>query len=214
MKMTEMGIETLEVAGIYPAILGMRNPLDSWDRMDSEGDEWCYGGVMVGEKDMVLAKKLIKAGGEHRKFLRQIQVWANVNMPRYIWQEVDTYKFGTKNSCSTMHTIMKTPITIENFYLGQDPIMGTVRLFEDSIIPQLNFFRERYLEEKDYRYVVEMKLILPESFLQMRTWNTNYEELRNIYHQRKYHKLTEEWGTVCNWISTLPYSQELILDTK
>lgn len=208
--------EVLEVGGIYSAIQGMRNPMNSWDKSDSEVsyvdvDRLVYREI-IGENDMILAKKLINAGAEHRKFLRQIQVWCDISLPRYVWQELDTYKFGTKNSCSTMHTIMKKPITIDNFYIGSDPIIMTDRLLRERIIPDLNYFRDLYLETKDYRWVIEMKRILPESFIQMRTWNTNYEELLNIYHQRKHHKLKEEWKVVLDFIEELPYFKELCLE--
>lgn len=161
---------------------------------------------------MILAKKLVNAGGEHRKFLRQIQVWCDISLPRYIFQELDTYKFGTKNSCSTMHTIMKKEISLEKFYLGEDPIIMTVEHLEKHTIPTLNNFRHLYLEDKDYRWVKEMKRILPESFVQMRTWNTNYEELLNIYKQRKNHKLNHEWDVVLKFIESLPYFKEMCLN--
>lgn len=212
--MNNIGVRTLEVAGIYSAIMGMRNPLNSWVKSDSENQY--EGGVnrfepIIGPDDMILAKKLIKAGTEHRKFLRQIQVWADVTMPRYIWQELDTYKFGTKNSCSTMHTIMKQEITRNDFYIGESH-----GIIIDSLVASmdiLNILRDKYLQTKDYKYVIDMKRILPESFIQLRTWNTNYEELANIYHQRKHHKLKEEWGIICKWIEELPYFKEMILDT-
>ena len=200
-------VRTLEVAGIYPAIFGMRNPLNSWTKSDSYEDIR----DVIGTDDMILAKKLIKAGTEHRKFLRQIQVWADVFMPRYVWQELDTYKFGTKNSCSTMYTIMKNEITMDDFYIGEPS-----GIMYDSLVTSidiLNILRDKYLQTKDYKYVIDMKRILPESFIQLRTWNTNYEELANIYHQRNHHKLKEEWGIICQWIEELPYFKEMILDT-
>ena len=212
--MCNIFVDTLEVAGLYPAIMGMRNPKDSWEKSDSGYEYNNYyqqQEEVLGEQDLILAQKLIKAGSEHRKFMRQIQVWADVIMPRYIWQELDTYKFGTKNSCSTMHTIMKKPITMNDFYLGSDPIIMTTKLFQENIIPDLNYFRDLYLESKDYRWVKEMKRVLPESFIQMRTWNTNYEELRNIYWQRKNHRLNQEWTIIIEWIESLPYAEELIL---
>ena len=135
-------------------------------------------------------------------------------MPRYWWSEADTYKFGTKNSCSTMHTLFKKEITLDDFYLGQDPIVMTVQQMENHTIPLLNILRDLYQKDKDYRWVVEMKRNLPESFIQLRTWNTNYEELMNMYHQRKHHRLTEEWIDIfCKWCESLPYFQELCIDT-
>lgn len=212
--MGEIGIELLEVAGIFSAIQGMRNPLNSHDRMDSGfmTPMSTPNNVIIGEKDMVLAKKLINAGTEHRKFLRQIQVWANISIPRYVWQELDTYKFGSKNSESTMHTIMKQPLTMDNFYIGKDPIVMTSNFLELQTIPILNNLRDLYIQDKDYRWVIEMKRILPESFIQMRTWNTNYEELMNIYHQRKHHKLSEEWRVFLEFCESLPYFHEMCID--
>lgn len=202
----KMKIEILDVAGIHSAIWGMRNPLNSHHLSDTSIHE-------IGEADMVLAKKLVKAGGEHRKFLRQIQVWFDVTVPRYLWQELDTYKFGTKNSESTMHTLHKREFELSDFYIGDDPIVGTANYLELYVIPKLNEYRQYYLKDKDYRWIIEMKRILPESFLQRRTWNTNYEELLNIYYQRRHHRLKEEWGIILDVIEELPYFQEMILDT-
>lgn len=409
-----MNIKTLEVAGIYPALQGMRLPMMS--RAKSDTLPSMEGVCAIGDADMGLCKRLIKGGSEHAKYLRMIQVWADVDMPRYIWQEMDTYKFGVKNSESTMHTIMKSPITIENFVVderikeilkekdskhkkfefkcnllkGEKEIIktftvngyeysisntgqvwanqkvveysdGRVRFYPtkllkisqnsgeyfsvrlggrkgklylihrliaenfidnpkglpyvnhidgdkgncsihnlewctqaennahahetglnkpsdyakykayivnrkltcsqmkeiknmykngetqkeiakkfnvkqgtiseiirdtgtkeaelyeeamvwETLINRLNELRLLYLDTKDYNYVVRIKRILPEGFLQMRTWNTNYAELRNIYHQRKNHRLKEEWRDIfCKWVETLPYAKELII---
>lgn len=207
--MSNVWVKSTEVAGIYPAIKGMRNALDSWGKSDSYITP-ITNEVIICEKDMILAKKLINAGGEHRKFLRQIQVWCDIQLPRYIWQELDTYKFGVKNSRSTMHTIMKKEITIEDFYLGESPSTMTKDLFE-YVVSRLNYLRGQYLSTKDYDYVKQMKRILPESFLQMRTWNTNYEELLNVYKQRRNHKLNDEWSIVIKWIENLPFFREMCL---
>jgi len=206
-------ITTEEVAGFYPALYGMRNPYNSWDKMDSWSSEPDLFGetFVIGENDMKLAKKLIAGGSEHRKFLRQIQVWANVRMPRYWWSEADTYKFGTKNSCSTMHKLHDKEFTIDDFYLG-DFSNGVYKEMFESTCEVLNKFRDMYKETGDFQYVIAMKRMLPESYIQMRTWNTNYEELMNIYHQRKPHRLKEEWGVFCDWSLSLPYFRELCVD--
>ena len=203
-------IETLEIAGFYPALYGMRNPFNSHDKMDSwSGEPDLFGETFViGENDMKLAKKLIRGGSEHRKFLRQIQVWSNVRMPRYWWSEADTYKFGTKNSESTMHTLHKREFSKEDFYLGEMD-KGTYGQAFEAIVGLLNNLRDGYIETNDYQYVIAMKRMLPESFIQTRTWNTNYEELMNMYHQRKSHRLKEEWGVFIDWCESLPYFQEL-----
>ena len=205
--MSNIGIQTTEVAGFKSSIRGMRNPMDSWSKSDSK----LWDPIILGEEDLILAKKLIAGGPEHCKFLRQIQVWANVSMPRYWWQEADTYKFGTKNSCSTMHTMHKVGFSRKDFYLGESILPSTLNTIE-YIIDQLNYLRKKYLETKEYKYIIEMKRILPESFVQMRTWNTNYAEIMNMYHQRKSHRLTEEWvDTFCGWCKTLPYFEELCI---
>lgn len=206
---SNINVNNIEVAGIKSALRGSRNPLDSWNRIDSYTDS--SGEFIIGEADMVLAKKLVNAGVEHRKFLRQVQVWCDIALPRYVWQELDTYMFGTKNSCSTIHTIMKKDITIDDFYLGEDPIIMVVTHLEEYTIPLLNKLRRLYVKSKDYRWVKEMKRVLPESFIQMRTWNTNYEELLNVYKQRRHHKLNEEWGAVIDFIEDLPYFKEMCL---
>lgn len=206
-------VETLEIAGFYPALYGMRQPMNSHDKMDSfSGEPDLFGETFViGENDMKLAKKLIKGGSEHRKFLRQIQVWADVAVPRYLWQELDTYKFGTKNSESTIHTLHKREFSVDDFYLG-DMDNGVYRQVFEGVVGILNNLRVGYLEENDYKYVIAMKRLLPESFIQTRTWNTNYEELMNIYHQRRGHRLSQEWGMICDWIESLPYFKELCID--
>jgi len=207
-----MKIETLEVSGFIPALHGMRNPKNSWDRGASV--QYAHDGIIIGYADMKLAQQLVVAGTEHSKFMRQIQVWADFTMPRYWWSEADTYGFGTKNSCSTMHTISNRHLTMEEFEISVDDLLFTVYAIEDTI-DTINQMIDDYKTTKDYNYVIQIKKMLPESFLQMRTWNTNYAELRNIYFQRKNHRLKEEWiETFCKWIESLPYSKELIMYEK
>lgn len=209
-----MEIKTLEVAGFYPAIKGMRNAKKSWDKSDSGFFFKSPDGTpALGPKDLELAQNLIKAGGEHRKFLRMIQVWADFNMPRYWWAEMDTYHFNTKNSESTMHTIMHTDFNSDCFvYCPGD------KRYLKTIVSQLKHIQHMYAKadkEQDFETktfcIRRAKALLPEGFLQLRTVNTNYEELRNIYYQRKNHLLKVEWqDTCCKWIETLPYSKELV----
>lgn len=199
-----MKIETLEVSGIKSAIKGMRNPMNSWILNDTTNKA-------IGEKDLILAKKLILAGGEHSKFMRQIQVWVDIDMPRYYWSEFDTYSFNSKNSCSTMHRLLHatTNITKELFvYNKEDEDVLEV------ILNRLNEIRIKYLQTKDVKLIRRAKQLLPEGFLQLRTVNTNYAELRNMYFQRKNHKL-DEWKTVfVDWIKTLPCSELITLEEK
>lgn len=217
-----MKITTLEVAGFAPALHGMRNPMNSWDKSDSRNDGvWFTNGLaddsiacntLIGENDISLAKRLASAGGEHRKYLRQVQVWADMDMPRYWWSEMDTYHFNTKNSCSTMHKLASKEFTKEDFQFINSPRMNW---YLDDTIEALNSLREAYLKTTDYNFVIMMKQILPEGYLQLRTVNTNYEEISNIYHQRKNHRLKEEWvETFCAWAESLPYFRELCIDTR
>ena len=210
-----MKITNTEVYGFEASLRGMRNPMDSWHLQDTKrmlgikgkyndfkNNDLSYEAIVIGSNDMDLAKRLIKAGNEHCKFLRQIQVWADFEMPLYWWSEFDTYKFNTKNSCSTMHKLFnaKKEIELDDFVYFKEDI-NTLNF----IIRELNSLRKRYLETKDFNYVIRGKRLLPTSFKQKRTVNTNYAELINIYNQRKNHRLKEEWQDVfCSWCESLP----------
>ena len=201
-------IENVEVAGLSTAIRGMRNPMDSWDKTDSgQGSNW----YVIGDADMELCKKLIKAGPEHRKFLRQIYVGFDITLPRYVWSEFDTYQWVVKNSCSTMHKLFKKdcPITLEQFmynYNDIDILMTTLerlnRLSTDYFIAPTQVQKDSILRRA--------KAILPEGFLQKRTVSTNYEQLRNIYRQRIHHRLPC-WRSICEELEKLPYGKEFII---
>ena len=216
-----MKITNTEVYGFEASLRGMRNPMDSWHLQDTKrmlgikgkyndfkNNDLSYEAIVIGSNDMDLAKRLIKAGNEHCKFLRQIQVWADFEMPLYWWSEFDTYKFNTKNSCSTMHKLFnaKKEIELDDFvYFKED--VNTLNF----IIRELNSLRKRYLETKDFNYVIRGKRLLPTSFKQKRTVNANYAELINIYNQRKNHRLKEEWQDVfCKWCEELPYFKEFL----
>ena len=216
-----MKITNTEVYGFEASLRGMRNPMDSWHLQDTKrmlgikgkyndfkNNDLSYEAIVIGSNDMDLAKRLIKAGNEHCKFLRQIQVWADFEMPLYWWSEFDTYKFNTKNSCSTMHKLFnaKKEIELDDFVYSKEDI-NTLNF----IIRELNSLRKRYLETKDFNYVIRGKRLLPTSFKQKRTVNTNYAELINIYNQRKNHRLKEEWQNVfCKWCEELPYFKEFL----
>ena len=207
-----MKITNTEVYGFEASLRGMRNPMNSWHLQDSV-PYYCMPDILwdatfIGERDLDLAKRLIKAGNEHCKFLRQIQVWADFDMPLYWWSEFDTYKFNTKNSCSTMHRLFNAEkeIELDDFVYSKEDI-NTLNF----IIKELNSLRKRYLETKDFNYVIRGKRLLPTSFKQKRTVNTNYAELINIYNQRKNHRLKEEWQDVfCKWCEELPYFKEFL----
>ena len=228
---SNMFIELIDVFGFEGAMFGMRNPLNSWYRGDSQWVLEPDGRIPhfeIGANDLDLAKRLIKGGTEHRKFLRMINVQFDLNMPRYIWSEFDTYKIGTvANSCSTMHKLLNKDdevrtemhpydellhtqgeLTLDNFYYNEED--------KDYIlyaIGRINELREAYIiaspKEKN-EILRRAKQILPEGYLQMRTVMVNYETLMNIYRQRKHHRLNKEWGMICKFIEELPYMSEFL----
>ena len=193
------------------AIRGARNPMNSWAKMDSEYDE--AGNYILGENDLDLGKRLASAGSDHRKFLRQIFVSVDITAPLYWWKEFDTYKVGTvANSCSTMHKIHVKPFEREDFSCDRLDEDGLCAL--DSLIAYLESERQKFCANKDDRQPWHNIIqLLPSSYNQMRTVTMNYENLINMYYARKSHKLAE-WHTLCDWIKSLPYAEELILVKK
>ena len=187
------------------ALRGMRNPLDSWHLNDSSE---AGGSFTMGAKDLDLAKRLCKAGSDHRKFMRQILASVDLTAPIYWWKEFDTYKVATvSNSCSTMHTIHKQPLTAALF--STDGLSPESQAALDGLLAYLESLRLRFNETKDMAVWREIILLLPSSFNQKRTITMNYETLLNIYHARKTHKLTE-WHVLCDWILSLPYFADII----
>lgn len=203
-----MNFENTEVFNLEGAFRGLRNPLKSWNKSDSYWDEGFY---ILGEKDLALARKLIKGGGEHRKFLRQIMVSVDITAPLYLWKELDTYKVGTvANSESTMHKLASTEITFDcfewdDFDKSDKQRADKILKFWSLQIDYLDHLREQYLETGEKFYWKELIRLLPSSWLQMRTVTMNYENLYNILKQRRGHKLSE-WHQVCEWIESLPYT--------
>ena len=159
-------------------------------------------------------QRLVKAGSEHRKFLRQIFVSVDITAPLYWWKEFDTYKIGTvSNSCSTMHKLASTPITMDCFEMDNfSEIIDNYKIGKSwqTIITYLEQLRQGYNETKDKRYWKELIRLLPESWLQKRTITMSYENILNMYRQRKHHKLTEWSESFINWVQTLPYAQEFL----
>ena len=211
-----MRFENTAVYNIYNAILGARNPMNSWDKSDSvfKGYNGKIENTSIGKNDLELMQKLIKAGSEHRKFLRQIFVAVDITAPLYFFKELDTYKVGTvANSTSTMHKLASTPITIDCFEMGDfTPFIDNFKidLSWRTVVSYLEQLRQKYNETKDKRYWRELIRLLPESWLQKRTITMNYENILNMYRQRKNHKLTEWSKSFCDWVKTLPYAEELI----
>ena len=195
-------IENIDVYGFEAAIRGARNPMNSWDRMDS-----CYnnGEFEIGENDYDLLRRLTIAGPEHRKWNRMVTVTMDITAPLYWWKEYDTYKVGTvANSCSTMHKIQAKKFEMSDFSVEHlDRIaLGTFK----AVIDELNLDRKLFNETKDKKYWWQMIQLLPTSYNQKRTVHLNYEVLGTIYHQRRHHKL-DEWHVFCDTIKTLPYSE-------
>lgn len=202
-------VRSVSVYGFMEAIRGMRNPMNSWDRSDSEvlGD----GSVYIGDNDMQLMIKLVKAGTEHRKFLRSITCYIDIVAPLYWWKEFDTYKIGTvSNSCSTMHKIHAKEFTLDDFscehVLSETFTAEVIPMFLlEATIKCLNENRAHYLSTKDKKYWWQMIQLLPSSYNQRRSETLNYEVLRSIYKQRAGHKL-DEWSTLREVIEKLPES--------
>jgi hypothetical protein len=203
-------ISKTSVMNIDNAIRGARNPMNSWARSDSYYDE--DGEFHLGEADVAFGAKLCRAGSDHRKFIRQIFVSVDILAPLYWWKEFDTYKVGTvANSTSTMHKIQAKEFSRDDF--SHDHMSEFALACLDSTISCLEDRRQKFLETKDKSYWYDMIQLLPSSYNQLRTVTMNYENLMNIYYARRFHKL-DEWHIVCEWIESLPYAKEFILDAK
>lgn len=220
-----MKFENTEVFNFQGALRGMRNPKESWNKSDSKY-EYVDMGFHIGKNDLELAQTLIKAGSEHRKFMRQIFVSVDITAPLYWWKEFDTYKVGTvANSTSTMHKLASTSITRDCFemddfdfiydnvlFVFHDKSLSINLYWEYVLIPMLENLRQKYNETKDKRYWKELIRLLPESWLQKRTVTMDYENLLAMCSkgQRRFHKLTEWSKSFIDWARSLPYAQELI----
>ena len=206
-------IEHTEVYGWEPAIRGMRNPMNSWAKSDSDwefvedpsiinpNDEVKF---VLGENDADLMRRLCKGGPVHAKFRRMITVYVDITAPLYWWKEFDTYKVGTvANSCSTMHKIHAKELTIEDF--SHEHLNWINKNILMQLIESINVDRDIFLRTNNKNAWYQMIQMLPSSYNQKRTVELNYEVLVGIYRDRKNHKL-DEWHRVCEWIESLPYS--------
>lgn len=232
-------IDETEVFGFNAAIRGLRNPMNSWNKSDSGlcryslENPYCYTGChlmvgedvcathcfVIGENDMELAKKLVKAGSDHRKFMRMIHVQADILAPIYFWKQLDQYKVSTTtNSTSTMHKIHAKEFTLEDF--SHEHLMDSSLCILEDTIKMMNLWRSKFIEQtnpetKNEKYLsakecwYQMIQLLPSSYNQLRTIDLNYEVLLNIYFARKNHKL-DEWHTFCEWIEKLPYMNDFL----
>ena len=232
-------LERTSVMNFENAIRGARNPMNSWNKMDSvhcqkeqmiccpkdpvkcpKDGNWDEDWFCIGKNDMALLKRLRKAGPDHRKFMRQIFVSVDILAPLYWWKEMDQYRVAVvSNSCSTMHKIHAKEFTLDDF--SHEYLFDSSMCELESVIERMNFWRTKFIiqsnkETADENYATakqcwwQMIQLLPSSYNQLRTVTMNYETLVNIYHARKNHKL-DEWHELCDWIKTLPYAKELIV---
>ena len=200
-------LERTSVMNRENAMRGARNPMNSWERMDSSYDE--DGNFCLGPNDLDLGRRLRKAGSDHRKFIRQIFVSVDITAPLYWWKEYDTYKVATvANSTSTMHKIHSKAFELDDF--SHDHLTKDSLEFMGVIIDRLESIRQKFVAEKKKEDWYDLIQLLPSSYNQMRTCTMNYETLVNIYFARRNHKL-QEWHTFCHWIESLPYAKELII---
>jgi len=216
-----MKFEYTQVSNFDGAFRGMRNALESWDKSDSEykyeNIRDSTGTYIIGKNDLILAQKLIKAGSDHRKFMREIMISVDITAPLYWWKEWDTYKIGTvANSTSTMHKLATTPITKECFEIMPDFEIENesigIRDCWINIISDCEMLRKKYIQTKDKRYWLALIQLLPEAWLQKRTCTLNYEVIRNMYCSRRNHKLDCWSSDFVNWVNNLPNAKELIIN--
>lgn len=213
-------IENVDVHNVVRAVYSARNAMNSWDKSDSNFEK-----DILGNADLELAKKLVKAGTDHSKFMRMITVTLDITAPMYWWKEASTYKVGTvRNSCSTMHTIHKKEFTLDDFShehledldinlfkIQESPCMYNFQYQLNETIHTLNLARKLYLQTKEKSFWWQMIQLLPSSYNQRATVQLNYAVLRNIYHSRKNHKL-DEWRDFCKWIEELPCSELITME--
>lgn len=223
--------EYTDTYGFDAAIRGMRNPMNSWDKSDSVHysgtgnpcagcpleskvcamevyplNGWCF---KLGDNDLALMRKLARAGDDHGKYARFINVTADITAPLYWWKEFDTFKVGTvANSCSTMHKIHEKEFTLEDFSY-EHLLDGSLQSLKQTI-DALNMYRDFYLATKNKEFWWQLIQLLPSPYNQRRTVQLNYQVLNRIYHTRRNHKL-DEWHLFCDWIITLPYFKEIYL---
>ena len=214
-------VSKVKVYGWEPTIRGTRNPMNSWEKSDTDFSFGAVTGIakcggcsiehpLIGPNDLGLMTRLANAGPDHGKFMRMIKVYMDINAPLYWWKEFDTYKVGTvANSCSTMHKIHAKEFTLDDFS-HEHLTDGALTALKSVIVPQLNADRCEFLKTRDKMYWWQMIQLLPSSYNQLRTVELNYEVVKRMYHARKNHKL-DEWHTLCEAFENLPYAKELIV---
>ena len=218
-------VENIEIFNFEGAFRGLRNPMNSWAKSDSgfvydKDDGEKSNTFIIGPNDLKLAQRMLGGGAEESKFMRQITICMDIDAPLLFWKEFDTYKVGTTaNSCSTMHKLASSEIGAQNFSFDMEiadfpeeyqELISMIRVNSIHYCEQL---RKAYNKTKDKRIWRALIEILPEGWNQRRTWTANYQVLRNIYFQRRFHKL-DEWREFCKIIEELPYGKELICYEK
>lgn len=230
-------ITNTETFGWESAIRGMRNPMNSWAKGDTNWEKYRSSGDInrcLGENDLKLMKTLSKAGSDHGKYLRYLTVHVDIEAPLYWWKEFKTYRkdkrflddgddfldiedfdheelelFIETNSCSTMHKIHANPFTLEDF--SHEHLLEEGMYHLSATVGLLNFYREKFIETKDKQYWWQMIQLLPSSYNQKRTVQINYQVLKRMYHARKNHKLNE-WHDFCDWVESLPYIKKICIE--
>jgi hypothetical protein len=197
-------VKNIEVFNFEGALRGMRNPLESWNQLDSYWDNNQY---IIGEKDLSLALKLVKAGTDHSKFMRQLFVSMNITAPLYWWHDMDQYKISTTTNSTSVRKLGNRLLTIEDFSWDY------TTLFREQILNNLNERIIIWQKNKDKKLWMEINQDMPKSYNYLKTWSGNYQILRNIYFARKNHTL-QEFRDFCKIIETLPYSELIIIERK
>lgn len=215
-------IENVRVNNIVGAVYSARNAMNSWDKSDSNWET-----DTLGENDLSLAKRLCKSGSDHAKYLRMINVNFDLTAPLYFWKQFDQYKVGvTTNSCSTMHKLTEKEFELSDFSF-EHLTPGAIEAVAKPIVSVLNGTRDAYLNYEKYNEEDpegwdegvtckkdlwwQMIQMLPSSYNQKRTVQLNYQVLKSMYFARKTHKL-DEWIEFCEWVETLPYFKEIVID--
>ena len=205
-------IENVETWGFKHAVRGMRNPMNSWSKSDSDYDVYDNTKFIVGENDLDLMHRLFVAGTEHRKYMRMLHISLDVTAPLYWWKEYDTYKVSTvANSCSTMHKIHAKEFTLDDF--STDHLTSVSTVYLNMTINQLNVARDYFISTKDKSAWWQMIQLLPSSYNQKRTLDFNYETAVQIIRQRTGHKL-DEWHVFVDALWDLPYMREIVEGMK
>lgn len=208
-------LEKTSVMNFHNATRGARNPMNSWEKSDSEfvEAENGYKEFRLGAADLKLLQNLVKSGSDHRKFMRQIFVSVDITAPLYWWKEFDTYKVGTvANSCSTMHKLTHKQFELDDF--SKDRMSLPTQEVLECVIQHLELLRKHFLTTKDRQDWDDMIQLLPSSYNQLRTITMNYENVFNMYHARKNHKLAEWREGFTEWVESLPLARELITEVQ